>query len=79
MNMLKIFSIFLIFVAVSNADSNFVAANADSGSLIVKYRDSCDRLDIDSILKNSVLVNAYLNCLLNRGPCTKYGNMVKSE
>lgn len=52
---------------------------ADSISLIDKYRDSIDKLDIDSLLKNPVLVNSYVNCLSNKGPCTKYGKDIKSK
>lgn len=68
----KMFSIFF-FLCVS------AFGKEDSGSLIVRYRDSCDTLDIDTFLKNQVLVNAYVKCLLNKGPCTKYGKEMKSK
>ncbi|EEB19859.1 ejaculatory bulb-specific protein 3 precursor, putative [Pediculus humanus corporis] len=42
-----------------------------------KYSTKYDNIDIDSILKNDRLLESHVNCLLDKGPCTKEGQDFK--
>ncbi|XP_046970236.1 ejaculatory bulb-specific protein 3-like [Vanessa cardui] len=34
------------------------------------YDEKFDKIDIDKILKDDALFNSYINCFLDKGPCT---------
>merc|ERR1712226_621649 len=38
-----------------------------------KYSDKYDSFDIDAVLANDRVLNSYVKCLLDKGPCTKEG------
>ncbi|XP_067001214.1 ejaculatory bulb-specific protein 3 [Anabrus simplex] len=55
-------------------------------ALLVVVAVECDRIttayddvDLDRILSNRRLVNNYVNCLLERGPCTPEGRELKKQ
>nr|XP_026494774.1 ejaculatory bulb-specific protein 3-like [Vanessa tameamea] len=35
------------------------------------YDEKFDKIDIDKVLKDDTLLTAYLNCFLDKGPCTE--------
>ncbi|KAF7283891.1 hypothetical protein GWI33_022723 [Rhynchophorus ferrugineus] len=42
-----------------------------------KYTSKFDSIDIDEILNNERLLKNYMNCLMERGPCTTEGSDLK--
>lgn len=44
-----------------------------------KYTTKYDNIDVDSILSSKRLLKNYLNCLLDKGPCTADGRELKSK
>ncbi|CAH0387713.1 unnamed protein product [Bemisia tabaci] len=42
------------------------------------YTTEFDGIDIDSVLKNEKLLDAYAKCLLDEGPCTREGRTLKT-
>ncbi|KAL0278739.1 UNVERIFIED_CONTAM: hypothetical protein PYX00_000470 [Menopon gallinae] len=42
-----------------------------------KYTSKYDNFDIDQVLSNDRLLNYYVKCLLDRGPCTPEGAELK--
>ncbi|KAG7203187.1 hypothetical protein KM043_010294 [Ampulex compressa] len=42
-----------------------------------KYPSKYDNLDVDSILNNNRLLTNYINCMLEKGSCTKEGQELK--
>lgn len=38
-----------------------------------------DNFDIESVLKNDRILNNYIKCLLNKGPCTREGRDLKKD
>lgn len=52
----------------------YVSIFADS-----RYETKYDAIDIDEVLRNERLLNAYVNCLLDRYSCTKDGAELKSK
>lgn len=44
-----------------------------------KYTTKYDNIDIDRILVSQRLLRNYVNCLLDKGPCTPEGKELKSK
>lgn len=44
-----------------------------------KYTTKYDNVDIDVVLNTERLLNGYVNCLLDQGPCTPDAAELKSE
>lgn len=44
-----------------------------------KYTTKYDNVDIDVVLNTERLLNAYVNCLLDQGPCTPDAAELKSK
>lgn len=44
-----------------------------------KYTTRFDNLDIDQILKSDRLLKHYVECLMDRGPCTPEGSELRSK
>ncbi|XP_017877704.1 ejaculatory bulb-specific protein 3-like [Ceratina calcarata] len=44
-----------------------------------KYTTKYDEVDINAILNSERLLNGYVNCLLNRGPCTPDASELKKN
>lgn len=44
-----------------------------------KYTDKFDNIDVDRVLSNDRILNNYLKCLLDKGPCTQEGRELKSK
>ncbi|XP_063385783.1 allergen Tha p 1-like isoform X3 [Cydia fagiglandana] len=42
-----------------------------------KYTDKYDNIDLDEILDNKRLLQAYVNCILDKGKCTPEGKELK--
>lgn len=60
--MLKIVMLLLCLSAIAIAD---------------QYDTKYDDIDLDEILNSERLLNNYINCLLNMGPCTPDGQQLK--
>lgn len=41
------------------------------------YSDVYNDIDVDAIIKSDRLLNQYVNCVLDRGPCTVDGHSLK--
>ena len=54
-------------------------ANALSKRASEKYTTRYDNIDIDHIVQSKRLLTSYVNCLLEKGPCTTEGKELKSE
>lgn len=46
--------------------------------LAQKYTTKYDDMNIDDILKSERLLNNYVKCLMDQGPCTPDGSELKS-
>lgn len=60
----------------------FVSHSAVNGQQSPKqrqYTSRFDNVDVDKILKNDRILNNYIKCLLEKGPCTQEGRELKSE
>lgn len=44
-----------------------------------KYTTKYDNIDVDRIVASRRLLQNYVNCLLDKGPCTPEGKELKSE
>ena len=44
-----------------------------------KYTTRYDNIDVDAILKSERLLKNYFNCIMERGPCTREGQLLKGE
>lgn len=44
-----------------------------------KYTDKYDKIDLDEILGNKRLLQAYVNCILDKGKCTPEGKELKGK
>ncbi|XP_053696444.1 ejaculatory bulb-specific protein 3-like [Sabethes cyaneus] len=42
-----------------------------------KYTDKFDNINVDQVLGNDRILNNYLKCLLEKGPCTQEGRELK--
>lgn len=62
--------VFIAFVVVIT----IAASNAAE-----KYTNKFDNVDVDSILNNDRILNNYIKCLLEKGPCTQEGRELKSK
>lgn len=58
------------FIVLFFAAFLLAAVNAQNSRL--------DNFDIDTLLKNDRILNNYLKCLLDKGPCTKEGRELKT-
>lgn len=43
------------------------------------YSDTYDNLDVDAIINTDRLLNQYMNCILDKGPCTADGRSLKRK
>lgn len=43
------------------------------------YQSKYGNIDVDAILKNPRVVKSYVNCFLDKGPCTPQGREGKSK
>lgn len=43
------------------------------------YTTKYDNIDVDAILASNRLLKNYVNCLLDKGPCTNEGKELKSK
>ncbi|XP_036140463.1 ejaculatory bulb-specific protein 3 [Monomorium pharaonis] len=41
------------------------------------YSDTYDNIDVDAIINSDRLLNQYMNCILDKGPCTADGRSLK--
>ncbi|TGZ52089.1 ejaculatory bulb-specific protein 3-like [Temnothorax longispinosus] len=41
------------------------------------YSDTYDNIDVDAIINSDRLLNQYVNCILDKGPCTADGRSIK--
>lgn len=55
----------VITIAVSNAAET--------------YTSRFDNVNVDQILSNDRILNNYIKCLLEKGPCTQEGRELKSK
>ena len=62
--------VFIAFVVVIT----IAASNAAE-----KYTNRFDNVDVDQILNNDRILNNYIKCLLEKGPCTQEGRELKSK
>lgn len=46
---------------------------------IERYSDTYDDIDVDSIIKSDRLLIQYVNCILDKGPCTVDGRSLKCK
>lgn len=60
-------SLFMSLILLSSA------ANAD------KYNSKYDDINLDEVLKSERLIQNYIKCLLNEGPCTPDAKMLKGN
>lgn len=44
-----------------------------------KYTTKYDNIDVDRILSSKRLLQNYMNCLLDKGPCTAEGKELKGK
>jgi hypothetical protein len=51
----------------------YAVASAD------KYSSRYDNIDIDAILRNNRALNAFVKCILEKGPCSPEGRELKSK
>lgn len=63
-------SVFVIFASVW--------INAEITPL-VKYKDVCEKIDVDALLRNQHLVSFYKKCLLDQSACNKEGLIMRSK
>lgn len=61
---LLVVSLFAVVIAVASAQ---------------QYTSKFDNVDVDNILKNDRILNNYIKCVLEKGPCTKEGRELKSK
>lgn len=61
---LSVIALFAVVIAVASAQ---------------EYPSKFDNVDIDGILKNDRILNNYIKCMLEKGPCTKEGREFKSK
>lgn len=43
------------------------------------YSNMFDNIDVDAIINNNRILNQYVNCILDRGPCTADGYSLKCK
>jgi len=43
------------------------------------YSDSYNNIDVDAIINSDRLLNQYMNCILDKGPCTADGRSLKRK
>lgn len=61
--------VFIAFVVVITV----AASNAAE-----QYTNRFDNINVDQILSNDRILNNYVKCLLEKGPCTQEGRELKS-
>ncbi|KAI4485638.1 hypothetical protein M0802_012650 [Mischocyttarus mexicanus] len=65
---MKFVSVFLVIFAISG----FAI-----GSVEEPYPDVYDQIDVDAIFNSERLLNQYVQCLVDEGPCTADGRSLK--
>lgn len=68
----------LVFIAVVIIGI-IVVVNAQNSKKQQQYTSRFDNVDVDKILANDRILNNYIKCLLEKGPCTQEGRELKSE
>jgi len=48
-------------------------------AVVCAQKSSLDAVDIDSVFKNERLLKNYVDCLLDKKPCSKEGSELKCE
>lgn len=66
------------FVLISD-HQKIVGAKSVDKRAVDKYTTRYDNIDIDRILHSKRLLQNYVNCLLDKGPCTAEGKELKSK
>lgn len=56
-----------------------VVAVYTEAACVEKYTTKYDDFNIDSVLSNRRLLESYVNCILEKGKCTKEGAELKSK
>uniref|UniRef100_A0A336M7Z9 CSON013423 protein n=1 Tax=Culicoides sonorensis TaxID=179676 RepID=A0A336M7Z9_CULSO len=64
------FTILTVFVSQSTV-------NGQQSTKQKQYTSRFDNVDVDKILKNDRILNNYIKCLLEKGPCTQEGRELK--
>lgn len=67
------------FVLMSDHQKIVAAKSLAKRGLVDKYTTKYDNIDIDRILQSKRLMQNYVNCLLEKGPCTADGKELKSK
>uniref|UniRef100_A0A336LYC3 CSON007979 protein n=1 Tax=Culicoides sonorensis TaxID=179676 RepID=A0A336LYC3_CULSO len=65
------FTILTVFVSQSTV-------NGQQSTKQKQYTSRFDNVDVDKILKNDRILNNYIKCLLEKGPCTQEGRELKT-
>lgn len=65
-----------IFVIVVQVDAKALTRIQRASST---YTTKYDNIDVDAILASNRLLKNYVNCLLDKGPCTNEGKELKSK
>lgn len=69
----------IIIVATAVAVAVVLAADRAAGAPQSQYTTKYDNIDIDQVLASKRLVNTYVQCLLDKKPCTPEGAELRSE
>lgn len=72
------FCIVATFVLITDHEK-IVAAKSLNKRAVIKYTTKYDNIDIDRVLHSKRLMRNYVNCLLDKGPCTPEGKELKSK
>ena len=56
----------------------FVAAIGIVANGEKQYTNKFDNVDVDNVLSNNRILNNYIKCLMEKGPCTPEGRELKS-
>lgn len=46
-------------------------------SLLSKYKDICEKVNIDLLLKNQHFISQQIDCLLDKNTCTRDGLLIR--
>lgn len=68
----------LIIIVIVVADEFFSLIQAmEMDNMKEKYSSKYDNFDVDQLLNQERLLNHYIKCLEDKGPCTPDGKMLK--
>jgi hypothetical protein len=67
-----IFTVFTVYQTAGAPQKDTAVANGSA------YTTKYDNIDVDQILRSKRLVNSYVQCLLDKKPCTPEGAELKS-